>query len=493
MADGAAPPPKEAIVVVHGTFSAATTDAPKWWQPDARDSFVAKLDAALERRSAPVRCWANCSETSPVFQWTGHNHWVDRTRAAAELVRYLSELGKEGWTCHLVGHSHGGNVIVDALHGLKGTSTEAVVRSVTTLGTPFLDTVSAIEKQRNRTSWLVQLSALLALMLGVGVACWYYPYRANFKDIGIYVVGAAIWILGWLLVGFVRHLRTLRRAVPKSTPALAINSRYDEAWQLLHHVRETTNPLAVREGLIPYLGRRIRDYVRRRSDIARIYGATSVSDLRGHTKTIHLILFAAVFLGPLDVIHYQQGFLLAAVVQIVQAYATILFFIALFTLGSKAHISAFLWPLRYFGFLLASPKILPGEIGTYVARRNSWDLLQRLVLGLDGFRFELPRVRQVPEQSGSLQFTFESLSKDAETRALAARASWMERNLGLASEAFSKLILSAADVSELLRTLEKDQSLVHAAYYVDDECIERIADWICAKQPQMATSAIAAA
>jgi hypothetical protein len=27
-------------------------------------------------------------------------------------------------------------------------------------------------------------------------------------------------------------------------------------------------------------------------------------------------------------------------------------------------------------------------------------------------------------------------------------------------------------------TIENDETLVHAAYYTDDECIARIADWI---------------
>jgi hypothetical protein len=33
-------------------------------------------------------------------------------------------------------------------------------------------------------------------------------------------------------------------------------------------------------------------------------------------------------------------------------------------------------------------------------------------------------------------------------------------------------------MSLLLATIEQDLSLIHAAYYVDDDCIARIADWI---------------
>jgi hypothetical protein len=42
----------------------------------------------------------------------------------------------------------------------------------------------------------------------------------------------------------------------------------------------------------------------------------------------------------------------------------------------------------------------------------------------------------------------------------------------------SKLAVTTADLTSLLRTVEEDQTPVHAAYYTDDECIARIADWI---------------
>jgi len=43
------------------------------------------------------------------------------------------------------------------------------------------------------------------------------------------------------------------------------------------------------------------------------------------------------------------------------------------------------------------------------------------------------------------------------------------------------LIVTSADIIMLQHAIEADQTLVHAAYYTDDECIARIADWIAAK------------
>jgi hypothetical protein len=33
-------------------------------------------------------------------------------------------------------------------------------------------------------------------------------------------------------------------------------------------------------------------------------------------------------------------------------------------------------------------------------------------------------------------------------------------------------------MTSLLKSVERDETLVHAAYYTDEECIARIADWI---------------
>lgn len=486
MADGAAQQPKQTIVVVHGTFSAPSAEAPKWWQPNATDAFIPKLNSALERRGAHVRCWSNCGETSTFFQWTGHNNWLDRTHAAAALVSYLTELAKEGWTCHLIGHSHGGNVIADALHGLKDSPASAAVGRVVTLGTPFIDTVSGIERQRGRTRWRIRAVGFLCFLLLVLLPVVKMLTTPLGRVEEMLSVSLPVLVIGGLVLGAKALYRWLRRARGvRAGPivALAIGSRYDEAWQLLHHLRETPNPLADKRGIRAYLAARIRDYRRRRSDIARIYGATRLQDLPPLLRVVVGVAFAAVLVGPCALLLSGPsvdplGLVALTVIMWPFFYLVGLLCISVFTFGSLTLISAYLWPVRYLGFMIGSLAIIPNEVGTYIARRQSWRLLQTLALGLDGYRFELPQVRMQPEHAGAAQFAFEPLGPNAEARALAARADWIQRNFGSASDTFSKLVLSAADVSSLLDALAKDQSLVHAAYYADDECIERIADFI---------------
>ena len=69
----------------------------------------------------------------------------------------------------------------------------------------------------------------------------------------------------------------------------------------------------------------------------------------------------------------------------------------------------------------------------------------------------------------------------AQQRALAMRGAWIDRHLNDVAQTFSKLVVTSADINLLLRAIEADETLVHAAYYSDDECIARIADWIAAK------------
>ena len=74
---------------------------------------------------------------------------------------------------------------------------------------------------------------------------------------------------------------------------------------------------------------------------------------------------------------------------------------------------------------------------------------------------------------------YENMPTGAEQRALERRSVWVAHHLGDVSQTFSKLVVTTADIdSSLLRTVEEDQTLVHASYYTDDECIARISDWI---------------
>jgi hypothetical protein len=105
-------------------------------------------------------------------------------------------------------------------------------------------------------------------------------------------------------------------------------------------------------------------------------------------------------------------------------------------------------------------------------------MLQKMAMGLEGYRFTAPPVLQSPVCFGKDAVTYENMPKGAEQRASVKRNAWVERHCGNVSETFSNMTITAADITSLLYLIEGDQSLVHAAYYTDDECIGRIAEWI---------------
>jgi len=90
----------------------------------------------------------------------------------------------------------------------------------------------------------------------------------------------------------------------------------------------------------------------------------------------------------------------------------------------------------------------------------------------------MPAIEQYPRDLPEKSVRYENMPVDAEQRAIKRRSVWVARHLGDVSQTFSKLVVTASDITLLLRTIENDQTLVHAAYYTDDECIARIADWI---------------
>jgi hypothetical protein len=111
-----------------------------------------------------------------------------------------------------------------------------------------------------------------------------------------------------------------------------------------------------------------------------------------------------------------------------------------------------------------------------------------MVFGLEGYSFELPKAERAPTFACPAIYKYEDLPTNVEQRALSNRDEWIRRNFGAVTETFSKIVVTASDLSSLLRIVETDLSLVHASYYTDDECIERIASWIAGKATLRALS-----
>lgn len=129
----------ERVILVHGT-GASQPGPPgneKWWEGNS--AFATELGQLLNEQlgdksdSREIRRFEIKS-----FGWSGANSERDRRRSGELLARELAELELNGVPYHLIGHSHGGSVIWNALTALSYKRRPSMLRSWTTVGTPFL-------------------------------------------------------------------------------------------------------------------------------------------------------------------------------------------------------------------------------------------------------------------------------------------------------------------------------------------------------------------
>jgi len=120
------------VICVHGTAAAdASDDGRRWWQSGS--DFANALQTLLPEVGL-----------DRPYHWSGENWERDRRTAGVDLLGRLLRLEAAGQPYHLVGHSHGGSVILHALRIAAAAGEDLrCLRSWTTVGTPFLSFVSS--------------------------------------------------------------------------------------------------------------------------------------------------------------------------------------------------------------------------------------------------------------------------------------------------------------------------------------------------------------
>jgi len=125
-------PAKIKVVTVHGTGAGSEADIGlSWWQKDS----------AFQKKTAEIVELAGDGIEVVPFHWgTGPNSETKRREAGAKLYEQLREYDAAGVDYYLIGHSHGGSVIYNAL--LRSAAKDeplARLKTWLTVGTPFLD------------------------------------------------------------------------------------------------------------------------------------------------------------------------------------------------------------------------------------------------------------------------------------------------------------------------------------------------------------------
>ena len=140
------------IISVHGTFTDGSEEGAQWWQRGS--SFECHLRECLEAESGTL-CF------QPLL-WNGHNSEETRQTAAERLIERCKTLESRRERYFLIGHSHGGSIISNALL-LANQSTVLLPNMLLaiTVGTPFIHFA--------RSSFLSRIRSVLLVIIFLAV------------------------------------------------------------------------------------------------------------------------------------------------------------------------------------------------------------------------------------------------------------------------------------------------------------------------------------
>lgn len=102
--------PQHYVLVIHGTFNAPEPGETKWYQP--RGAFARELEQRLSETELQGAVWPEHG-----FSWSGENEHDDRQKAGNALSNEIDRIAAQDPAAriHIVGHSHGGNVMLAAI------------------------------------------------------------------------------------------------------------------------------------------------------------------------------------------------------------------------------------------------------------------------------------------------------------------------------------------------------------------------------------------
>ena len=255
--------------MIHGTFDApdpAFAKKPqypavlKWYEPGGQ--FCLLLDEALQAKGSGARCWKHCEVTGEVFTWSGANNWVDRQAASQSLAEYIKSLHNEGWVVHVIAHSHGGNIAVNAIRlSVQYSMEQAKILTIppsvefhpayiVTLGTPFFH----FKQETDNRSGVVRRFITSGLLLAsISTVLIYVLSKINVFSQPNSVFGwACFWIgitFASLLFGHIRLMKAsadggqlLSGMREYQQRMLVLTSDNDEVHQLFARLRAIKDP-----------------------------------------------------------------------------------------------------------------------------------------------------------------------------------------------------------------------------------------------------------
>ena len=520
--------PKETVLVIHGTFAAPKQGVESWYAPGSE--FCSELDERLERGGSPARCWAHLDECgedlrklgkreTPWFSWTGINNWLDRTAAARSLGQELAFLSKCGWRCHLVAHSHGGNVALEffALDRRRIGLAERLVL----LGTPLLtyaprgagregwrqggfhsfnsyksydEIVTGREDVALANwSWWTVLWVLLSVLAWIALFALVPPFlggtepalprspwvwaSAIIAALAIALLQAAALLNEKVWVGLVTGTSSIHRMVWAFTPhVLFLSSERDEAYSFLSSVLRTASPFQEREPksrpgfrtrAMVHLTSALDDDRRRYAHRARwtvplvslamLCAATIIETVRPPESAGLPRLSTVLVFAPIPVLIYS----------IFQVPGTL---------------TAVLLPWRALLFMRTVIVSVVRSVLLGHVKRRAWRDLQGFAFGMAGSAHRIEDVgvhRVPPEKYANGEWLYEALDPAAELFAME------QRRTAISQHVEDLLLAPDADLYDVdvwrnrVGLYASNTQLVHTVYYRHPASLDQIARFLC--------------
>ena len=212
-------------IIVHGTFAAHET----WWQSGGTTpTFADKLEDALAQRGFAGTVWAPVLKTGlgyEAFSWSGENIHRDRVAGARKLAESLRQVAQQlgasngdPLLVNFVAHSHGGNVVLEALRRVDSTVRP---RRVVLLGTPLITYRPAW-----RIARLLLAAGLLLTLLGIGLFLltgWFTEEGRSLLFAENLFIVAGLVLIAWIFWGLARGLDILVRLL--AWPVMLLKGR----------------------------------------------------------------------------------------------------------------------------------------------------------------------------------------------------------------------------------------------------------------------------
>lgn len=521
---------RETVILIHGTFDAPDGMATKWFEPNS--DFCAALDRELAANGSSARCWAHLADGhGRVFQWSGSNDVTERLLAGHQFREYYKALSQQGWKCHIVAHSHGGNVCLRGLYRelllyttpYRKNLTDCDLASprarkewdvwrerrgeIVCLGTPFVDmpqmqhvfiqTSRQEEAASNRR--MIARSAFLLLALFVVTYIW--PHLPLLESaaikwgIALYLVisllaGATIPVIHTLLPLYYQPFRGIGelewlKRIQFRTHILCLNSAHDEAFVGLRAF--STPPDALGGGRWSFVKgvaasslaaagqwvRLARALTFNRRLAARILRGKSarLTLLRERIYQFRSATWAVIALAALSIvigIHYDQSVLASALL--------------LFVLLASGFVPAGIRSRWSLAWTRLTSAVISRNVAHDFAAPMAFSSARNAVLGLEEYAYDKSNVTigihpsWIDTELVKCE-DIEELGPHLTDDILRRRATWADRALSQLGTAD----LQSSEARRMLERILKDRTLVHSIYYCNDMIIARVARFIASR------------